>query len=268
MAHRARKISIFGEILSGDAIIKIMFNKSQAFIWNGKEKQLKPVIRIPTQKIDELYGIEEQKKPLIENTKAFIEGKRVNNVLLWGERGTGKTTLIKSLLNYFKDTPLRMIQVLKSDIITISYLYDIIYENPQFRCIIFIDDLSFNENEEEFRDLKLIMDGGLEEFPENSVIYATSNRRTLMPAVSQSDNELFPEDTLQERASLIERFGLRIGFYRFSEEQYLEIVKHYASKNGISLSQNELIKKAHEWALVHGTTGRSAYQFVLSLQIP
>jgi len=243
-----------------------MFNKGLAFIWDGKNKNLKTVDRLPKHQINELFGIERQKELVISNTKAFLEGKKVNNVLLWGERGTGKTTLIRSLLNYFKDTPLRMIQVLKNDIITIPYLYDIIHENPNYRFILFIDDLSFNENEQEFRDLKIVMDGGIEEIPENSLIYATSNRRNLMPAVSQSENELFPEDSIQERASLLERFGLRIGFYRFSEEQYFEIVKHYASKEGIKMPEEELIQKAHQWALIHGTTGRSAYQFVLSLQ--
>lgn len=241
-----------------------MFDKYQAFIWNGKERKLKPVKRLPQYNINELYGIDRQKELIISNTKAFINGKKVNNVLLWGERGTGKTTLIRSLLTYFQKTPLRIIQVLKSDIITIPHLYDIIYEHNALRFIIFIDDLSFNENEQEFRDLKIVMDGGIEEIPENSVIYATSNRRNLMPAISQTDNELFPEDSIQERASLIERFGLRIGFYKFSEEQYFEIVKYYASKNGINLSE-ELIRKAHEWALIHGTTGRAAYQFILSL---
>jgi predicted AAA+ superfamily ATPase len=244
-----------------------MFAQYQAFTWEGKGRNLKPVIRIPKHNIDELYGIEKQKKLIISNTKAFIEGKKVNNVLLWGERGTGKTTLIRSLLNYFKNTPLRMIQVLKTDIITTAYLYDIIYENGEYRFIIFIDDLSFNEGEQEFRDLKIVMDGGIEEIPDNSLIYATSNRRNLMPAVSQSENELFPEDSIQERASLLERFGLRIGFYRFSEEQYFEIVRHYAKKDGINIPDEELLKKAREWALIHGTTGRSAYQFILSLQI-
>ncbi|MEN2995034.1 MAG: DUF815 domain-containing protein [Thermodesulfovibrio sp.] len=244
-----------------------MFSQNQAFVWNGKEKLLKIVKRTPKHNINELFGIEKQKELVILNTKAFIDGKRVNNVLLWGERGTGKTTLIKGLLNYFKESSLRMIQVLKNDIITIPYLYDIIYEQKNFRFIIFIDDLSFNENEQEFKDLKLVMDGGIEEIPENSVIYATSNRRNLIPTTSQSDNELFPEDSIQERASLIERFGLRIGFYKFSEEQYFDIVKHYAKNAGLLLQQEELIKKARQWALVHGTTGRAAYQFVLSLQI-
>lgn len=110
------------------------------------------------------------------------------------------------------------------------------------------------------------MDGGIEEVPENSVIYATSNRRNLMPVSSQLDKELFPEDSFQERASMLERFGLRIGFYRFSEEEYLEIVKHYCRVNGIKL-QEELLQKAHEWSLIHSTTGRSAYQFVLNLCI-
>lgn len=244
-----------------------MLDKSSAFLWYGKEKRLKEVKRISKIKIGELFGIDKQKNLILSNTKAFIEGKRVNNVLLWGERGTGKTTLVRALINYFKDSPLRIIQVLKNDIITIPFLYDIIYDYQDLRFIVFIDDLSFNENEQEFRDLKIVMDGGIEEIPKNSIIYATSNRRNLMPVTSQSDNELFPEDSLQERASLIERFGLRIGFYRFSESEYLKIVKHYAQIDGLKLSEQELFQKAREWALMHGTTGRSAYQFVLSLSI-
>lgn len=244
-----------------------MFDNYQAFIWYGKEKNLKPVNRLPEVDINQLFGIDRQKELILLNTKAFIEGKKVNNVLLWGERGTGKTTLIRALIKYFKDSPLRIIQVAKSDINTIPFVYDIIYEHENFRFIIFIDDLSFNKDEQEFRDLKIVMDGGIEEIPENSVIYATSNRRNLMTATSQSDNELFPEDSFQERASLLERFGLRIGFYRFSAEEYFEIVKHYANIYGVVLSEQDLIKRAREWALIHGTTGRSAYQFILSLCI-
>lgn len=244
-----------------------MFDNNMAFVWLGKERILKIVKRIPKQNINDLIGIEKQKNLIFENTKKFIEGKKVNNVLLWGERGTGKTTLIRALINYFKGSSLRIIQVLKSDIKTMSFLYDIIYDHEKFRFIIFIDDLSFNEHEDDFRDLKLIMDGGIEEIPENSVIYATSNRRNLMPTSSGLENELFPEDSIQEKASLIERFGLRIGFYRFSEEEYINIVKYYAKIDGVTLSENELAQRAHEWALMHGTTGRSAYQFILNLRI-
>lgn len=243
-----------------------MFNKDRAFFWFGNERFLKPVKRIPHVNINELLGIKGQIELIIANTKAFIEGNRVNNVLLWGERGTGKTTLIRALLNYFKHSPLRIIQVLKKDINTIPFVYDIIYEHENFRFIIFIDDLSFNENEQDFRDLKVVIDGGLEDIPENSVIYATSNRRNLIPTLTQSERELFPEESFQERASLIERFGLRIGFYKFSEELYIEIVKNYSKLYGIELTK-ELIEKAHQWALTHGTSGRSAYQFVLSLNI-
>ncbi len=246
---------------------KKIFETNQAFIWYGKEKRIKPVKRLPKVSIDQLLGISKQRDLLLANTKSFIEGKRVNNVLLWGERGTGKTTLVKALINYFKDTSLRIIQVFKSEINTIPFLYDIIWEHKNLRFIIFIDDLSFNEDDEEFRDLKIVMEGGIEEIPENSIIYATSNRRSLLPAHTHSENELFPEDSLQERASLIERFGLRIGFYRFSEEEYLEIVRFYAKSDGLELPEEEIIKKAKQWALTHGTTGRSAYQFVLSLLI-
>ncbi len=244
-----------------------MVERVLAFVWDGKEKKLKEVKRLPKIDINELLGIEKQKKLVISNTKSFIEGKRVNNVLLWGERGTGKTTLIKALINNFRESPLRIIQVLKSDIITIPLLYDIVYDHESFRFIIFLDDLSFDEKEGDFRDLKIVMEGGIEEIPENSVIYATSNRRNLLSVDSQRDSELFPEDSLQERTSLIERFGLRIGFYRFSESEYFEIVKHYVNIHKGKIPEEQLLQKAHEWSLMHGTSGRAAYQFVLSLNI-
>lgn len=247
--------------------MKKIFENQPAFLWNGKEKTIKPVKRLPKQTLETLLDIDRQKELLIANTEAFIKGKKVNNVLLWGERGTGKTSLVKGLLNYFKNSSLRMIQVLKSDIITIPYIYDMIYDSDDLRFILFIDDLSFNEGEQEFKDLKIVMDGGIEEIPENSVLYATSNRRNLLPATSQNENELFPEDSIQERASLIERFGLRIGFFKFSQQQYLRIVQFYAKQAKIKLPEAQLKQKALQWALAYGTSGRSAYQFILSLQI-
>ena len=240
----------------------------QAFLWNGRNKGIVPIRRPVRIDPSALLGINEHKDRVLDNTRRFISGVQANNVLLWGERGTGKSSLIKSLLTAFSGTPLRMIQILKHDILTVLDLYDLIAANSSFRFILFIDDLSFEENQTEYKEMKTIMDGGLEQLPDNLLFYATSNRKHLIPT-RFSDNEsdeIRSSDTVEEKVSLADRFGVRIGFYHISQETYLEIVEFLARRCGTTLSGKELHTRAIQWSLESGgRNGRIAEQFIRSL---
>jgi len=245
------------------------FSKYQAFIWDGTRKIMKPIKRPVQVDQHDLIGIESIKKQVFRNTQNFIDGKKANNVLLWGERGTGKSSLLKSLLTAFEETPLRMIQIYKHDILTLQEMYDLIALNKAYRFILFLDDLSFEENQTDYKEMKTIMDGGLEQIPENVLFYATSNRKHLVPTrFSDNDNDITrPSDTLEEKVSLVDRFGLRFGFYHFSQDTYLEIVASYATKYGVRMDKENLEETAIQWALgAGGRNGRIAEQFVRAIQ--
>lgn len=241
------------------------FAQHQAYLWDGRKKSLKPIKRPAAIDHDDLIGIDSIKKEVIRNTKNFLDGTRANNVLLWGERGTGKSSLVKSLLTTFADTNLRMIQVYKHDILTIQEMYDLVADNKACRFILFIDDLSFEESQTDYKEMKAVLDGGLEAVPDNLLVYATSNRKHLVPT-KFSDNEsdeVRPSDTVEEKVSLVERFGLRFGFYHFSQDTYLEIVASYAKKYDVRLDGEKLNRLAVQWALwAGGRNGRIAEQFV------
>lgn len=244
------------------------FTGRQAFVWDGQRKSVKPVKRPVQIGPDDLIGIDAIKKDVIRNTKNFIKGLRANNVLLWGERGTGKSSLVKSLLTTFAGTNLRMIQVHKQDILTIQEMYDVFVGNKQYRFIIFIDDLSFEEGQTDYKEIKTILDGGLEAMPDNLLFYATSNRKHLIPTkfTDNDSDEIRPSDTIVEKVSLAERFGLRFGFYHFSQDTYLQIAASYADKYGLSMDQEQLSRLAVQWALAAGgRNGRVAEQFVRSV---
>jgi predicted AAA+ superfamily ATPase len=237
------------------------FTVHQAYLWDGRKKSLKPIKRPASVDHDDLIGIDSIKKEVIRNTKNFIDGTRANNVLLWGERGTGKSSLVKSLLTTFADTSLRMIQVYKHDILTIQEVYDLVADNEACRFILFIDDLSFEESQTDYKEMKTVLDGGLEAVPDNLLVYATSNRKHLVPTkFSDNDSdEIRPSDTVEEKVSLVERFGLRFGFYHFSQE----IVASYAKKYDMRLDREKLNRLAVQWALwAGGRNGRIAEQFV------
>jgi predicted AAA+ superfamily ATPase len=236
----------------------------RAFLWDGKRQVMMPIEHSVRVAPDQLIGIDAIRETVLRNTRTFIELGKANNVLLWGERGTGKSSLIKSLLTAFEGTALRLVQVYKHDILTIRAMYDHLDRNHEYRFILFIDDLSFEENQTDYKELKTIMDGGLEEIPENLLFYATSNRKHLIPT-KFSDNEsdeVRPSDTVEEKVSLSDRFGLRLGFYHVTQDTYLEIVRSYAARYGVPLDKETLDRLAVQWALsAGGRNGRIAEQF-------
>lgn len=222
-------------------------------------------------KLDDLIGYESQKKRLQENTEAFVNGRKANNVLLYGDAGTGKSTSIKAILNQYYDQGLRMIDVYKHEF---KYLQRIIAQikNRNYKFIIYMDDLSFEEFEIEYKYLKAVIEGGLEVKPDNVLIYATSNRRHLIRETWQDrpDNisdDMHQNDTVQEKLSLSARFGLSIGYFRPSHQEYVKIIQELAHRHPeIKMTDEELRAGAVQWEMSHsGISGRAAQQYINSL---
>ena len=225
-----------------------------------------PITKIAHVHLDDLVGYEIAKKKLIENTEAFVKGKKANNCLLFGDAGTGKSTSIKAILNQYYDQGLRMIEVYKHQF---QDLNDVIAQikNRNYKFIIYMDDLSFEEFEIEYKYLKAVIEGGLEKKPDNILIYATSNRRHLVRETfrdkSDRDEELHTNDTVQEKLSLVARFGVTIYFGGPSKKEFQQIVKTLAEKNRINMPEEELLLEANKWELSHGgLSGRTAQQFI------
>ncbi len=218
--------------------------------------------------LDDLIGYEIQKKKLVDNTKAFVEGRKANNVLLFGDSGTGKSTSIKAIVNAFYPQGLRMIEIYKHQFKDLSNVIAQI-KNRNYRFIIYMDDLSFEEFETEYKFLKAVIEGGVETKPENILIYATSNRRHLIKETwnDRSDvkvqNGMHQSDTMEEKLSLVNRFGVTINYSKPSQKEYFNIVTQLAHRQGITMSDEELRAEANKWELSHGgISGRTAQQFV------
>ncbi|MDY2661538.1 ATP-binding protein [Bariatricus massiliensis] len=225
-----------------------------------------PITKIAHVHLDDLVGYERAKKKLIDNTEAFVKGRRANNCLLFGDAGTGKSSSIKAILNQYYEQGLRMIEVYKHQF---QDLNDIIAQikNRNYKFIIYMDDLSFEEFEIEYKYLKAVIEGGLERKPDNILIYATSNRRHLVRETfkdkADRDEELHTNDTVQEKLSLVARFGVTIYFGKPDKKEFQKIVKALAQKNGIHMPEEELLLEANKWELSHGgLSGRTAQQFV------
>ena len=219
--------------------------------------------------LDDLLHIDRQKTTLEQNTKQFLEDLPANNALLWGPRGTGKSSLVRALLNGYVDKGLRLIEVDRHDLIDLPEIIERI-KSEKFKFIIYCDDLSFNEDDETYRALKTVLDGSVRATPKNVLIYATSNRRHLLPE-NQQDNqksqvingELHLDEAIEEKISLSERFGLWLSFHPLDQLRYLDIVNHWLAAFGASENQIRGAKKeALQWALSRGSrSGRSANQF-------
>ena len=221
--------------------------------------------------LSDLWGYELQKAKLVDNTKAFLAGKSANNVLLYGDSGTGKSTCIKAILNEYHNEGLRIVEVYKQQFPLLPRIIDIL-KGRNYKFLIYMDDLSFEDFEIEYKYLKAVIEGGLSPKPENVLIYATSNRRHLIRESwkdrMETDENLHPGDTVQEKLSLSDRFGLSINFSTPVQQEYFEMVRYLADKNRIRLEDEELIRRARIWSLEHGKmSGRVAQQFIDHLSV-
>ncbi len=247
---------------------KFGLNKAFRVKHEEKEAQLYPITNTDDIRLNDLVGYEIQKKKLVDNTEAFVEGRKANNVLLFGDSGTGKSTSVKAILNEYYSKGLRMIEIYKHQFEDLSSVIAQV-KNRNYRFIIYMDDLSFEEFEIEYKYLKAVIEGGLETKPDNILIYATSNRRHLIRETwtDRSDiskDELHRSDTMQEKLSLVARFGITINYSAPSQKEYFDIVKGLAGQiDGITLSEDELCAQANIWEMSHGgRSGRTAQQFI------
>ena len=225
-----------------------------------------PISMVSDAEFDDIIGYDAQKSELMRNTEAFLAGKPANNVLLYGDAGTGKSTSIKALLNRYYDRGLRMIEVYKHQFQDLNSVIAQI-KNRNYKFIIYMDDLSFEEFEIEYKYLKAVIEGGLEKKPDNVLIYATSNRRHLIRETfkdkEERNNDLHTNDTVQEKLSLVARFGVTIYFGAPDKKQFQNIVKTLAEKYQVQMPEEELLAEANKWELSHGgLSGRTAQQFI------
>ena len=246
-----------------------MFGLNKAFriVENNGKPDFVPINNLDKVVLDDLTGYEIQKKKLVDNTEAFVQGKVANNCLLYGDAGTGKSTSIKAILNQYYGDGLRMIEIYKHQFKYLSAIISHI-KNRNYRFIIYMDDLSFEEFEIEYKYLKAVIEGGMETKPDNVLIYATSNRRHLIRETwsdrSDKDEELHRSDTVQEKLSLAARFGVSINYSKPTQQEYFQIVTNLAKKYPeITMSDKELCAEANKWELSHGgISGRTAQQFI------
>ena len=243
-----------------------------AFRWRkrGNHAVLQPVRTLSPIRLTDLQGIDEQKRRIERNTRQFVAGKPANNVLLTGARGTGKSSLVKACLNKYAAKGLRLVEVDKADLVDLPDLMDLLASRPE-RFVVFSDDLSFDEGEAGYKALKSVLDGSISAHADNVLIYATSNRRHLLPEYMHENltyqhtesGEVHPGEVVEEKISLSERFGLWVSFYPFDQEHYLRIVEHWLQAFGVAPEQAQAAQaEALVWALERGSrSGRVAQQF-------
>ena len=248
-------------------------NKSEGFVFDSKTGLIRPIEGINRIPISLLQGIEPQKKLLLDNTLNFSQNLTANNALLWGARGTGKSSLVKAvhaeILLKTKSTHLKLVEIHREDISELPELLYLLSQNKNFKFILLCDDLSFDAGENTYKSLKAALDGGIEGKPNNVIFYATSNRRHLMPR-DMMENErstaINPSESVEEKVSLSDRFGLWIGFHNMSQDTFLEIVYGYCDEFKISIDKNILKSEALEWSITRGArSGRVAWQFIQDL---
>lgn len=244
------------------------WSAADCFVWNPARIALMPVARVNRVDLSLIRGVDHVKTILYENSKRFADGLPANNVLLWGARGMGKSSLVKAIhatINRDAKSPLKLVEVHREDISTLPDLMELLKHAP-FQIILFCDDLSFDNDDTSYKSLKAALDGGVEGRPENVVFYATSNRRHLLPRnmiENEQSTAINPSEAVEEKVSLSDRFGLWLGFHKCSQDDYLAMIDGYANHFGLSMPTEELHHAALEWATTRGArSGRVAWQFI------
>ena len=250
------------------------FAAADCYVWSAEQGVLEPVHRVNRVDIDLIRGVDRVRDILIDNTERFAAGLPANNVLLWGARGMGKSSLVKAAhasinaARKDRDNPLKLIEIHREDIDTLPRLMGLLKSAP-WRFILFCDDLSFDHDDTSYKSLKAALEGGVEGRPGNVIFYATSNRRHLLPR-DMIDNErstaINPGEAVEEKVSLSDRFGLWLGFHKCSQDEYLDMIEGYASYHGLEADPDQLRAEALEWATTRGSrSGRVAWQFTQDL---
>ncbi len=246
------------------------FANNDAFVWNISPDQLMPVLSVSKIKLELLVGIDRVRDILLENTLQFATGLSANNALLWGARGMGKSSLIKAIHQNIIDRgfPLKIVELQREDLPSVGRLLNILRTSSE-RFLLFCDDLSFSHDDQHYKSLKAILDGGLEGRPENVLFYATSNRRHLMPRdmiENEKSSAISPSEAVEEKVSLSDRFGLWLGFHPCTQDEYLEMIIRYCNAYGVSEDLDFIKSQAIEWQATRGgRSGRVAWQFFVDL---
>lgn len=258
------------ERISPPDTLTMDFTKGSAFLWNVRPNRFKVVDDINSLDLDLLLGIDRAREILLQNTYQFAKGFPANNALLWGARGMGKSSLVKSIFNKVQSSELsvKLVEIHREDLPSISQLLAYTKGHSE-RFILFCDDLSFSIDDEHYKSLKTVLDGGIEGRPENVIFYATSNRRHLMPRdmiENEAGSAINPSEAVEEKVSLSDRFGLWLGFHPCSQEEFLLMIEGYCKKYGLHIDQDLMISEAIEWQQTRGgRSGRVAWQYFIDL---
>lgn len=246
------------------------FTGHDAYIWHTHPDRLEPVAKVARLSLDLLQGIDQARSVLLNNTRQFAQGYAANNALLWGARGMGKSSLVKAVHGAVRaeGLPLVLIELTRDDLASVGRLLAILARSDR-RFILFCDDLSFSHDDAAYKSLKAVLDGGVAGRPENVLLYATSNRRHLMPRdmiENEKQTSIHPSEAVEEKVSLSDRFGLWLGFYPCSQDNYLEMIRGYCRAYGLDIPDDILIAEAIEWQATRGgRSGRVAWQFFTDL---
>ena len=246
------------------------FGAAEAFLWHTSPDQLEPIANVSRVDLDLLVGIDRSRDTLLDNTLRFARGMAANNALLWGARGMGKSSLVKAVHAQInaQGLPLKVVELQREDLPSVTRLLTLLRGAP-YRFLLFCDDLSFSHDDQHYKSLKAVLDGGIAGRPENVIFYATSNRRHLMPRdmiENERSSAINPGEAVEEKVSLSDRFGLWLGFHPCDQDQYLSMIEGYCAAHGVNLDPEVLHAEAIEWQATRGSrSGRVAWQFFVDL---